>query len=220
MRILIAEDSVLLRAGLERLLADAGHQVVGAVDTAEALLREAHTAAPELVVVDVRMPPTFTDEGIRAAVLLRAQLPELAVLVLSQYVEERYAAELIAGNTGRLGYLLKDRVADVEEFLAAVADVGSGGTVLDPEVVAQIVIRSRHARELDSLTAREREALQLMAEGRSNSSIAERMHVTEGSVEKFVSAVFTKFGLAPEDSDNRRVLAVLKYLGGPGATPA
>jgi DNA-binding NarL/FixJ family response regulator len=212
-RILIAEDSVLLRAGLERLLADAGHEIVGSVDHADALIRSAHADHPDLAVVDVRMPPTFTDEGIRAAVLLRSELPSMAVLVLSQYVEERYAADLIAGNGGRLGYLLKDRVADVEEFLTAVADVGSGGTVLDPEVVAQIVIRSRRARELDSLTAREREALQLMAEGRSNSSIAGRMHVTEGAVEKLVSAIFTKLGLSPEDSGNRRVLAVLRHLG-------
>jgi DNA-binding NarL/FixJ family response regulator len=212
-RILIAEDSVLLRAGLERLLADAGHEIVGSVDTADALIRSAHADRPDLAVVDVRMPPTFTDEGIRAAVLLRSELPSMAVLVLSQYVEERYAADLIAGNGGRLGYLLKDRVADVEEFLTAVADVGAGGTVLDPEVVAQIVIRSRRARELDSLTAREREALQLMAEGRSNSSIAGRMHVTEGAVEKLVSAIFTKLGLSPEDSGNRRVLAVLRHLG-------
>ncbi|MDO9396312.1 MAG: response regulator transcription factor [Herbiconiux sp.] len=213
MRILIAEDSVLLRAGLERLLTDAGHEIVAAVDTADALLREAAAHRPDLAVVDVRMPPTFTDEGIRAAVLLRAHPPLTPVLVLSQYVEERYAAELIAGNSGHLGYLLKDRVADVEEFLLAVDQVGAGGTVLDPEVVAQIVIRSRRAAELDALTAREREALQLMAEGRSNSAIASRMHVTEGSVEKFITAIFTKLGLQLEESGNRRVLAVLKYLG-------
>jgi DNA-binding NarL/FixJ family response regulator len=212
-RILIAEDSVLLRAGLERLLADAGHEVVAAVDDADALVRAVDEHRPDLAIVDVRMPPSFTDEGVRAAVLLRATTPVLPVLVLSQYVEERYAGELIAGNSGSLGYLLKDRVADVEEFLAAVADVGGGGTVLDPEVVAQIVIRSRRSRELDALTAREREALQLMAEGRSNSAIAARMHVTEGSVEKFISAVFTKLGLAIEETGNRRVLAVLKYLG-------
>lgn len=212
MRILIAEDSVLLRAGLERLLAEAGHTVVGTVANAEDLLRAAAEHRPALAIVDVRMPPTFTDEGIRAAVLLRAEQPTMAVLVLSQYVEERYAAELIASNSGHLGYLLKDRVADVEEFLDAVTDVGTGGTVLDPEVVAQIVIRSRHARELDSLSTREREALQLMAEGRSNGSIAARMHITEGAVEKLVTAIFVKLGLPPEDSGNRRVLAVLKFL--------
>jgi DNA-binding NarL/FixJ family response regulator len=213
-RILIAEDSVLLRAGLERLLADAGHEMLPAVATAEGLLRSAAADRPDLAIVDVRMPPTFTDEGIRAAVLLRAGAgPVLPVLVLSQYVEERYAAELIAGDSGSLGYLLKDRVADVNDFLEAVATVGSGGTVLDPEVVAQIVIRSRREHELTNLTAREREALQLMAEGRSNSAIAARMHVTEGSVEKFISSIFTKLGLPAEESGNRRVLAVLKYLG-------
>ena len=213
MRILIAEDSVLLRAGLERLLADAGHEIVASVASAEDLLRAAASTLPDLAIVDVRMPPTFTDEGIRAAVLLRSQPDPLPVLVLSQYVEERYAAELIAGNSGALGYLLKDRVADIEEFLAAVADVGAGATVLDPEVVAQIVIRSQRTRELDALTAREREALQLMAEGRSNNAIAARMHVTEGSVEKLISSVFTKLGLPSAESGNRRVLAVLKYLG-------
>ena len=214
MRILIAEDSVLLRAGLERLLADAGHTLLPSVSTAEDLLRSVAADRPDLAIVDVRMPPTFTDEGIRAAVLLRSGAgPALPVLVLSQYVEERYAAELIAGDSAGLGYLLKDRVADIEEFLAAVDTVGSGGTALDPEVVAQIVIRSRRARELDALTAREREALELMAEGRSNSSIAERMHVTPGAVEKFISAVFGKLGLPAEESGNRRVLAVLKYLG-------
>ncbi|WP_440709127.1 response regulator transcription factor [Herbiconiux sp. YIM B11900] len=237
MRILIAEDSVLLRAGLERLLADAGHEVVASVASAEDLLRAVDEHRPDLALVDVRMPPTFTDEGIRAAVLLRsgparAATPTgtesatgatatagsgpLPVLVLSQYVEERYAAELIASNSSGLGYLLKDRVADVEEFLGAVAEVGAGGTVLDPEVVAQIVIRSQRSSELGTLTAREREALQLMAEGRSNSAIAARMHVTEGSVEKFISAVFGKLGLPAADSGNRRVLAVLKYLGATG----
>jgi DNA-binding NarL/FixJ family response regulator len=217
-RILIAEDHVLLRAGLERLLADAGHEVLPSVATAEDLVRSVEADRPDLAVVDVRMPPTFTDEGIRAAVLLRstpagAGSRRLPVLVLSQYVEERYAAELIAGDSSGLGYLLKDRVAEVDDFLAAVGTVGSGGTVLDPEVVAQIVIRSRRSSELEALTAREREALELMAEGRSNSSIAERMHVTPGAVEKFISAIFTKLGLPAEDSGNRRVLAVLKYLG-------
>ncbi len=228
MRILIAEDSALLRAGLERLLADAGHEVVASVASAEDLLRAVDEHRPDLALVDVRMPPTFTDEGIRAAVLLRsgparATMPTgtesahtLPVLVLSQYVEERYAAELIASNSSGLGYLLKDRVADVEEFLGAVAEVGAGGTVLDAEVVAQIVIRSQRSSELGALTTREREALQLMAEGRSNSAIAARMHVTEGSVEKFISAVFGKLGLPAADSGNRRVLAVLKYLGATG----
>ncbi|WP_378144872.1 response regulator [Cnuibacter sp. UC19_7] len=213
MRILIAEDHVLLRAGLERLLGDAGHEVLPSVADAEGLLRRCADDRPDLAVVDVRMPPTFTDEGIRAAVLLRSTHPPLPVLVLSQYVEERYAAELIADDSSGLGYLLKDRVAEVGDFLAAVETVGSGGTVLDPEVVSQIMIRSRRSRDLDALTPREREALELMAEGRSNGSIAERMHVTAGAVEKLVSAIFSKLGLPAEDSGHRRVLAVLTHLG-------
>jgi len=212
MRIIIAEDSVLLKAGLERLLRDAGHDVVAAVDDAEALLQAVSENTPDLAIVDVRMPPTYTDEGIRAAVLIRAQAPEVAVLVLSQYVEERYAGELIANNSSGLGYLLKDRVADVEEFLAAVAEVGGGGTVLDPEVVAQIVIRSRRVDDLGALSTRERGVLQLMAEGRSNSAIAKELFIAEGSVEKHISAIFTKLGLPIEDRGNRRVLAVLRYL--------
>ncbi len=212
MRIVIAEDSVLLRAGIERLLTDAGHEVLAAVDTAEALLRAVAEHAPDLAVVDVRMPPTFTDEGVRAAVVLRAQHAATAVLVLSQYVEERYASELIAENSGGLGYLLKDRVADVGDFLAAVETVGAGGTALDPEVVTQIVVRSRRVDDLGGLSNRERETLQLMAEGRSNSAIADAMHVTEGSVEKHISAIFTKLGLPIEEHGNRRVLAVLRYL--------
>lgn len=212
MRIVIAEDSVLLRAGIERLLTDAGHEVLAGVDTAEGLLRAVAEHEPDLAVVDVRMPPTFTDEGIRAAVVLRAQHPATAVLVLSQYVEERYASELIAENSGGLGYLLKDRVADVADFLAAVDTVGAGGTALDPEVVTQIVVRSRRGDDLGSLSNRERETLQLMAEGRSNSAIAASMHVTEGSVEKHISAIFTKLGLPIEEHGNRRVLAVLRYL--------
>lgn len=212
MRIVIAEDSVLLKAGLERLLSDAGHQVVAAVENAEDLLQAVTEFSPDLAIVDVRMPPTYTDEGIRAAVLIRAQNSAVAVLVLSQYVEERYAGELIADNSSGLGYLLKDRVADVDEFLAAVAEVGAGGTVLDPEVVAQIVIRSRRGDDLGALTTRERGVLQLMAEGRSNSAIAGELFIAEGSVEKHISAIFAKLGLPIEDSGNRRVLAVLRYL--------
>jgi DNA-binding NarL/FixJ family response regulator len=212
MRIVIAEDSVLLKAGLERLLSDAGHDVVAAVENAEDLLQAVTEFAPDLAIVDVRMPPTYTDEGIRAAVLIRAQNSAVAVLVLSQYVEERYAGELIAENSSGLGYLLKDRVADVDEFLAAVAEVGAGGTVLDPEVVAQIVIRSRRGDDLGALTTRERGVLQLMAEGRSNSAIAAELFIAEGSVEKHISAIFAKLGLPIEDSGNRRVLAVLRYL--------
>ncbi|PPF70984.1 DNA-binding response regulator [Clavibacter michiganensis] len=212
MRIVIAEDSVLLRAGLVRLLSDAGHEIVAAVDDPSALLAAVDREHPDLAIVDVRMPPTFTDEGIRAAVLIRAQDPDAAVLVLSQYVEERYAADLIASNSAGLGYLLKDRVADVDEFLAAVAEVGAGGTVFDPEVVAQIVVRSRRSDGVDALSPREGEVLQLMAEGRTNSAIAQVLHVSEGSVEKHVSAIFTKLDLPPEGAGNRRVLAVLRFL--------
>jgi DNA-binding NarL/FixJ family response regulator len=213
MRIVIAEDSVLLRAGLDLLLTDAGHEVVAAVDTAPALLSAVAEHAPDLAVVDVRMPPTFSDEGVRAAVIIRAQNPAVRVLVLSQYVEERYAGELIADRSAGLGYLLKDRVADVETFLAAIAEVGAGGTVLDPEVVAQLLVRSRRTDGLDTLTARERLVLELVAEGRSNSAIGRQISISEGSVEKHISAIFTKLELSPEDSGNRRVLAVLRYLG-------
>ncbi|MFC4223838.1 response regulator [Lysinibacter cavernae] len=214
MRIVIAEDSVLLRVGLERLLVDAGHDVVGAVDNAKDLLSAVSADAPDLAIVDVRMPPTFTDEGIRAAAVIRGQNPGVRVLVLSQYVEERYAAELIGDNSGGLGYLLKDRVADVDEFLSAVAKVGAGGTVLDPEVVAQIVVRSRKTSGLELLTAREQEVLKLMAEGRSNAAVASELNVGEGAIEKHVSSIFSKLGLAPAENENRRVLAVLRYLGG------
>jgi DNA-binding NarL/FixJ family response regulator len=215
-RILIAEDSVLLRAGLGRLLADAGHEIVAAVDTADALLDAVAAHSPDLAIVDVRMPPTWTDEGIRAATIVRAQHPAVAILVLSQYVEERYAAELIGTGGGSLGYLLKDRVADVDDFLADVARVGSGGTVFDPEVVAQIVVRSRHRDALEALTPRESEVLALMAQGRSNAAIATALTVTDGAVEKHVSAILSKLGLAPADTENRRVMAVLTYLEGTG----
>jgi DNA-binding NarL/FixJ family response regulator len=213
MRIVIAEDSVLLRAGLDLLLTDAGHEVVASVDTAPGLLAAVAEHEPDLAVVDVRMPPTFTDEGIRAAVIIRAQNPAVRVLVLSQYVEERYAGELIADRSAGLGYLLKDRVADVETFLAAVGEVGAGGTVLDPEVVAQLLVRSRRTDGLERLTDRESAVLGLVAEGRSNQAIASDLSVSEGSVEKHISAIFTKLELSPEDSGNRRVLAVLRYLG-------
>ncbi|GAA3582523.1 response regulator transcription factor [Klugiella xanthotipulae] len=213
MRIVIAEDSVLLRVGLEHLLVDAGHEVVSAVDNAKDLLAAVTVHNPDLAIVDVRMPPTFSDEGIRAAAVIRSQNPQVRVLVLSQYVEERYAAELIGDNTGGLGYLLKDRVADVDEFLSAVDNVGAGGTVLDPEVVAQIVVRSRRTSGLELLTPREREVLKLMAEGRSNAAIAASLVVGEGAVEKHVSSIFSKLGLAPVETENRRVRAVLRYLG-------
>jgi DNA-binding NarL/FixJ family response regulator len=213
MRILIAEDSVLLREGLVRLVTEFGHEVTSAVSDANALLAAVNADAPDLAVVDVRMPPTFTDEGIRAAVLIRKQNPEVGVLVLSQYVEERYASELIAENTGGFGYLLKDRVADVEDFVRAIDEVASGGTVLDPEVVTQILVRSRRQDGLATLSQREREVLQLMAEGKSNAAIAGNLYLSAGAVEKHISSIFTKFGLTHDTSENRRVLAVLRFLG-------
>ena len=212
MRIVIAEDSALLRAGIERILTDFGHEVVAGVSDATNLLRIVNELKPDLAILDVRMPPTFTDEGIRAAALLRSQNPESPVLVLSHYVEERYAADLIASDTRGFGYLLKDRVADVPTFLDAVTVVSGGGTVLDPEVVSQILVRSRRRSALDQLTPREQEVLQLMAEGRTNSAIASALHVSVGSAEKHIASIFAKFDLAPDDSENRRVLAVLRYL--------
>ncbi|OFT93550.1 response regulator transcription factor [Brevibacterium sp. HMSC24B04] len=213
MRILIAEDSVLLREGLVRLLTDAGHDIVHTTGDATDLLGAVSAHEPDLAIVDVRMPPTFTDEGIRAAVLIRAQNPEVGVLVLSQYVEERYASDLIADNSGGFGYLLKDRVADVSDFLEAVDKVAAGGTVLDPEVVSQIMVRSRRDTGIDQLSAREREVLALMAEGKSNSAIASALFLSAGAVEKHISSVFTKLGLSAGADDNRRILAVLKFLG-------
>ncbi|CAJ1498725.1 response regulator transcription factor [[Mycobacterium] burgundiense] len=212
MRIVIAEDSALLRAGLERILTDAGHEMVAGVADATDLLRVVNDLHPDLAIVDVRMPPTFTDEGIRAAALIRRQNPDSAVLVLSHYVEERYAAELIAADTRGFGYLLKDRVADVPAFLDAVATVGAGGTVLDPEVVAQILVRSQRRNALSELTPRERDVLQLMAEGKTNSAIAATLSISTGSAEKHIASIFTKFDLAPDQSENRRILAVLRYL--------
>ncbi|MCI0687967.1 MAG: response regulator transcription factor [Sporichthyaceae bacterium] len=210
---MIAEDSVVLREGLTRLLADAGHDVVAAVDDATGLVDAVDEHRPEIAVVDVRMPPTHTDEGLRAAVQIRRDHPEVAVLVFSQYVEERYAAELLAGSTKKIGYLLKDRVADVRDFLDAVARVAAGGTVLDPEVISQIFSRSRRRDALNALTPREREVLEAMAEGYSNQAIAARLVVSEGAIEKHVSNIFAKLGLAPSEGEHRRVLAVLTYLG-------
>jgi len=212
MRIVIAEDSALLRAGIERILIDAGHDVPAGVPDATELLAVVNEHNPDLVIVDVRMPPTFTDEGIRAAALLRSQNPESPVLVLSHYVEERYAADLIASDTRGFGYLLKDRVADVPAFLDAVTTVGTGGTVLDPEVVAQILVRTHRRPLLSILTERERSVLRLMAEGKTNSAIAANLHISVGSAEKHIASIFTKLNLAPDESENRRVLAVLRYL--------
>lgn len=211
MRVVIAEDSVLLREGLTRLLDSAGFTVVAAEADANALLVAVEEHKPDAVIVDVRMPPTHTDEGIRAALVIRRQWPEVAVLVLSQYVEEQYAADLLAANTSGVGYLLKDRVADVGEFLGALRRVTSGGTALDPEVVSQLLLR-RHSDPLDRLTPREREVLALMAEGRSNAAIAETLVVSDSAVAKHINAIFTKLDLPPDEGDHRRVLAVLRFL--------
>jgi DNA-binding NarL/FixJ family response regulator len=211
-RVTVAEDSVLLREGLCRLLAEAGFDVVAAVGDGEELLRAVTADQPDVVVADVRMPPTHTDEGLRAALVIRSRWPAVAVLVLSQYVEERYATELLAGDTRGVGYLLKDRVADVESFVEGLHRVRTGGTALDPEVVSQIFARSRRAQPLAGLTPRERDVLTLMAEGRSNNGIAEALTVTEGAVEKHISGIFGKFALPAAPSDHRRVLAVLRYL--------
>jgi len=211
-RIVIAEDSVLLRAGLVRFLTEGGEEIVAAVGDAPSLVEAVERHRPQLAVVDVRMPPTLTDDGLRAALEVRERWPETAILVLSQYVEERYASELIAGDVSGVGYLLKDRVADVSDFLDAVRTVGAGGTVLDPEVVAQLLARSRRQDPLAALSPREREVLALMAEGRTNSAIARQLVVSEGAVEKHVSNIFLKLDLPPTGDDHRRVLAVLRWL--------
>ena len=212
MRIVIAEDSVLLRAGLVRFLTEGGEEIVAAVGDAPSLVEAVERHRPDLAVVDVRMPPTLTDDGLRAALEVRQRWPETAILVLSQYVEERYASELIAGDVGGVGYLLKDRVADVSEFLDAVRQVGGGGTVLDPEVVGQLLARSRQQSPIAALSPREREVLGLMAEGRSNGAIARALVVSDGAVEKHVSNIFSKLDLPPTGDGHRRVLAVLRWL--------
>lgn len=218
MRVVIAEDSTLLREGLVRLLAVDGIETVAAVDNAEALLAAVQAHAPELAVVDVRMPPTFSDEGVRAALTIRAQWPGTAVLILSQYVEERYATELLTGSTRGVGYLLKDRVADVADFLAAVRRVAAGGTALDPEVVAQLLAR-RGVTVLDRLTPRERDVLALMAEGLSNAGIAEALVVSESAVANHVNSIFAKLDLAALPTPHRRVLAVLRFLSATADRP-
>lgn len=212
LRVVLAEDSVLLREGLIRLLMDAGFDVVDACGDAESFLRSVDRHRPDLVVVDVRMPPTFTDEGVRAALVIRSEHPEIAVLVLSQYVEENYATELVAGRSHGVGYLLKDRVADVTEFVEALRRVAAGGTALDPEVVSQLLSRARRRDPLERLTPRESEVLGLMAEGRTNTAIAAALVVTEGAVEKHVSSIFSKLDLPPTETDHRRVLAVLRWV--------
>jgi DNA-binding NarL/FixJ family response regulator len=213
MRIVIAEDAAVIRAGLAEILADRGHEVVAAVGDADSLRAAVAGHQPDAAVVDVRMPPGYTDEGLRAAIAIRRDHPSVGILVFSQYVETRYAADLLASRSGGVGYLLKDRVANVAEFTDAIARVAAGGTALDPEVVAGLLNASRHALALGTLTAREHDVLALMAEGRSNSAIADRLAVSERAVEKHISNIFSKLGLPPSDSDHRRVLAVLAYLG-------
>jgi len=214
LRVVIADDAVLLREGLIRLLAENGHEVVAAVGDGPALVEAVRAHRPDVSIVDVRMPPSHTDEGLRAAVEARGHVPGAPVLVLSQYVEVSYAADLLADRRGAVGYLLKDRVAEVGEFLDALRRVAAGATVLDPEVVGQLLVRRRRDDPLRTLTPREREVLALMAEGRSNTAIARDLVVTEGAVEKHVRNVFAKLGLPPDEEQHRRMLAVLAYLRG------
>ncbi|WP_329494896.1 response regulator transcription factor [Kitasatospora herbaricolor] len=211
MRAVIAEDSVLLRAGLVKVLEAVGFEVAAAVGDAEELLAAVEEHAPQVVVTDVRMPPGFTDEGVRAALMIRRQWPEVAVLLLSQFVEERYAADLLATNTSGVGYLLKQRVANVDDFVDALQRVAEGGTALDPEVVAQLLVR-RNSDPLERLTPRERDVLGLMAEGRSNAAIAAALVVGDSAVAKHINSIFTKLDLPPADATHRRVLAVLRFL--------
>jgi DNA-binding NarL/FixJ family response regulator len=214
LRVVIAEDAAVLRDGLVQLLADRGFEIVAAVADADALRRAVTAAAepPDVAVIDIRMPPTHTDEGLRAAIDLRRDHPEMAVLVFSQYIETRYAAELLASRSDGIGYLLKDRVAHVSEFVDALTRVAAGGTALDPEVVSQLLGASRRADRLDVLTPREREVLALMAEGRSNTAIATTLVISSRAVEKHIANIFTKLDLPLSDTDHRRVLAVLRYL--------
>jgi DNA-binding NarL/FixJ family response regulator len=209
LRIVIAEDAAIMRDGLTQTLCRRGHDVVAAVSDAEALTRAVEHHLPDVAIIDVRMPPTHTDEGLQAALAIHRQHPGVGVLVFSQYIEARAAAELLAGSPAGVGYLLKDRVADVSDFIEAIGSVARGGTVLDPEVVKQL-----HADSLASLTGREREVLSLIAQGRSNTAIAEALFITPGVVEKHVASIFAKLGLAPSDSDNRRVIAAIRYLEG------
>jgi DNA-binding NarL/FixJ family response regulator len=217
-RVVIAEDLFLLRDGLTRLLEAYGFEVAAAVDTGEALLASVRADKPDVAIVDVRLPPTFTDEGLRAAIAARRELPGLPVLVLSQYVEQLYARELLAAGGGGIGYLLKDRVLDGVQFADAIRRVASGGTAIDPEVVARLLASNSAHGELAALSPREREVISLMAEGRSNSAIAQQLVITERAVAKHTASIFMRLGLQPSDDDNRRVLAVITYLGKlPGA---
>jgi DNA-binding NarL/FixJ family response regulator len=216
MNIVIAEDSVVVRAGLAEILADSGHRVAAAVGNADELLTAVDEHQPDAAVVDVRMPPGYTNEGLRAAIAIRRDHPGTGVLVFSQYIETRYAADLLGaasgGSAAGVGYLLKDRVADVDEFVGALTRVAAGGTALDPEVVTQLLRASRRDTGLGSLTGRERDTLALMAEGRSNGAIAATLVISERAVEKYIANIFTKLDLPPSDADHRRVLAVLRYL--------
>jgi len=212
MRVVIAEDAVLLREGLIRLLTEHEAEVVAAVADGDSLVEAVLRERPDISIVDVRMPPTFRDEGLRAAIEVRRRIPDTPILVFSQYVEERYAAELLEGGTRGIGYLLKDRVADVRDFIHAVRQVAAGGTVLDPEVVSQLVTRRRQDDRLSALTPREQEVLALMAEGRTNQAIADALFVSEGTVEKHIRGIFTKLQLEDAETMHRRVLAVLTYL--------
>ncbi|MEU8183670.1 response regulator transcription factor [Micromonospora sp. NPDC049044] len=212
MRVVIAEDAALFRAGLTRLIEEDGHQVCAAVGDGDLLLAAVREHQPDVVVADIRMPPTHTDEGLRAALEIRRRHPGTGVLVLSQYIETRYTARLLQGNAAGVGYLLKERVADVAEFADALKRVATGGTALDPEVVGQLLRVSRRADGVAALTPRERHVLALMAEGRSNAGVADALVVTGGTVEKHVASIFDKLGLPPDEADNRRVLAVLRYL--------
>ncbi|MEV0807390.1 response regulator transcription factor [Micromonospora sp. NPDC050200] len=214
MRVVIAEDLALLRDGLIRILEAFGFEVVAAVDNGPSVLSALVTHRPDVAVLDVRLPPTFTDEGLQAAIQARAEIPGLPILVLSQHVEQLYARELLSDRAGGVGYLLKDRVSNVAQFVDAVRRVAGGGTVMDPEVVSQLLASRSGAQPLQELTAREREVLGLMAEGRSNAAIAARLFVTEKAVSKHINNIFSKLRMPPSDDDNRRVLAVLTYLNG------
>ncbi len=213
MRVIVADDSVLLREGIARLLEDAGFEVVGQAEDGEELMRKARAHKPDVAIIDIRMPPTHTDEGLRAARAIREELPDTGVLVLSQYLEEEYALELLGNDAAGVGYLLKDRVSDLDRFSEAIRRVAEGGSALDPEVVSQMLGRRRVEDPLEKLTPREREVLGLMAEGRSNHAIADALVVSERAVEKHVTSIFSKLNLAPASEDHRRVLAVLAFLG-------
>jgi DNA-binding NarL/FixJ family response regulator len=218
----IAEDLALLRDGLERLLRDNGFDVVAAVQDGDSLVRTIAAERPDIAIVDIRLPPTFRDEGLRAALELRERAPETAILIVSQYVEHTYANELLADGRGGIGYLLKDRIMDVNDFVDAVRRVANGGTALDPEVVSRLISRQRAGGPLDALTPREREVLSLMAEGRSNAGIATQLVLTVGAVEKHIASILSKLRIPPSESDHRRVIAVITYLqsGEPGSEPA